>query len=118
MHGIGRGPFHRARARESHGTGILFKEPNPTGSRPSDLIGLYKEIGNPTGGNGDHQGEGEKGKRKRKNRMAGGGRGRRDCRLDASPVISCWILPPGLGGTAKWLWLSDFCLISKLLFHK
>ena len=24
------------------GTGILFEEPNPTGSRPSDLIGLYK----------------------------------------------------------------------------
>ena len=23
--------------------GILFEEPNPTGSRPSDLIGLYKE---------------------------------------------------------------------------
>ena len=23
------------------GTGILFEEPNPTGSRPSDLIGLY-----------------------------------------------------------------------------
>ena len=24
------------------GTGILFEEPNPTGSRPSDLIGLYE----------------------------------------------------------------------------
>ena len=24
------------------GTGILFEEPNPTGSRPSDLIGLYR----------------------------------------------------------------------------
>ena len=23
--------------------GILFEEPNPTGSRPSDLIGLYKQ---------------------------------------------------------------------------
>ena len=26
-----------------HGTGILFEEPNPTGSRPRDLIGLYKK---------------------------------------------------------------------------
>ena len=26
-----------------YGTGILFEEPNPTGSRPSDLIGLYKQ---------------------------------------------------------------------------
>ena len=25
------------------GTGILFEEPNPTGSRPSDLIGLYRK---------------------------------------------------------------------------
>ena len=24
------------------GTGILFEEPNPTGSRPRDLIGLYR----------------------------------------------------------------------------
>ena len=31
----------RERERESAGTGILFEEPNPTGSRPSDLIGLY-----------------------------------------------------------------------------
>ena len=23
--------------------GILFEEPNPTGSRPSDLIGLYRQ---------------------------------------------------------------------------
>ena len=23
--------------------GILFEEPNPTGSRPSDLIGLYRK---------------------------------------------------------------------------
>ena len=30
----------RERERE-HGTGFLFEEPNPTGSRPSDLIGLY-----------------------------------------------------------------------------
>ena len=28
------------RERESSGTGFLFEEPNPTGSRPSDLIGL------------------------------------------------------------------------------
>ena len=26
---------------DDDGTGILFEEPNPTGSRPSDLIGLY-----------------------------------------------------------------------------
>ena len=32
----------RERERESCGTGILFEEPNPTGSRPSDLIGLYR----------------------------------------------------------------------------
>ena len=32
----------RERERERIGTGILFKEPNPTGSRPSDLIGLGK----------------------------------------------------------------------------
>ena len=30
----------RERERES-GTGFLFEEPNPTGSRPSVLIGLY-----------------------------------------------------------------------------
>ena len=33
----------RERERERVGTGILFEEPNPTGSRPSDLIGLYKK---------------------------------------------------------------------------
>ena len=27
---------------QSLGTGILFEEPNPTGSRPRDLIGLYR----------------------------------------------------------------------------
>ena len=31
----------RERERE-RGTGILFEEPNPTGSRPRDLIGLYR----------------------------------------------------------------------------
>ena len=31
-----------ARERESGGTGISFEEPNPTGSRPSDLIGLWR----------------------------------------------------------------------------
>ena len=36
------GPTERERERErEHGTGILFEEPNPTGSRPRDLIGLY-----------------------------------------------------------------------------
>ena len=34
-------PPKRERERESCGTGFLFEEPNPTGSRPSDLIGLY-----------------------------------------------------------------------------
>ena len=29
------------------GTGILFEEPNPTGSRPRDLIGLYKQHRKP-----------------------------------------------------------------------
>ena len=28
---------------DDDGTGILFEEPNPTGSRPSDLIGLYRK---------------------------------------------------------------------------
>ena len=30
--------------RDPHGTGFLFEEPNPTGSRPSDLIGLYRKC--------------------------------------------------------------------------
>ena len=34
-------PDRRLFERESGGTGILFEEPNPTGSRPRDLIGLY-----------------------------------------------------------------------------
>ena len=38
--------MEREREREP-GTGILFEEPNPTGSRPRDLIGLYR------GGKGD-----------------------------------------------------------------
>ena len=29
-------------AQATFGTGILFEEPNPTGSRPRDLIGLYR----------------------------------------------------------------------------
>ena len=29
------------------GTGILFEEPNPTGSRPSDLIGLCRQHTKP-----------------------------------------------------------------------
>ena len=33
----------RERERE-HGTGILFEEPNPTGSRPRGLIGLYMHL--------------------------------------------------------------------------
>ena len=32
---------------EHHGTGILFEEPNPAGSRPRDLIGLYKQQRKP-----------------------------------------------------------------------
>ena len=31
------------RETPTSGTGILFEEPNPTGSRPSDLIGLYRK---------------------------------------------------------------------------
>ena len=30
-----------------YGTGILFEEPNPTGSRPRDLIGFYKQQRKP-----------------------------------------------------------------------
>ena len=30
-----------------YGTGILFEEPNPTGSRPRDLIGLCKRTETP-----------------------------------------------------------------------
>ena len=41
-----RDPNRRKRATEKRGgaacTGILFEEPNPTGSRPRDLIGLYR----------------------------------------------------------------------------
>ena len=37
------------RERESYGTGISFEEPNPTGSRPSDLIGLHKTTETPEG---------------------------------------------------------------------
>ena len=33
----------------SHGSGVLLEEPNPTGSRPSDLTGLYKTTENPEG---------------------------------------------------------------------
>ena len=35
-------PCYRERVCVCDGTGILFEEPNPTGSRPSDLIGLYE----------------------------------------------------------------------------
>ena len=40
----------RGGARETMGftgTGILFEEPNPTGSRPRDLIGLYRQHTKP-----------------------------------------------------------------------
>ena len=33
----------RSPKEREYGTGILFEEPNPTGSRPRDLIGLYKK---------------------------------------------------------------------------
>ena len=38
-------PHRRERERVCvcGGTGILFEEPNPTGSRPRDLIGLYRK---------------------------------------------------------------------------
>ena len=39
----------RVEARERdvglYGTGVLFEEPNPTGSRPRDLQGLMREKG-------------------------------------------------------------------------
>ena len=41
-----RGPHELERERERErelGTGILFEEPNPTGSRPRGLIGLYRK---------------------------------------------------------------------------
>ena len=34
---------HKRGERDVGGTGFLFEEPNPTGSRPSDLIGLYRK---------------------------------------------------------------------------
>ena len=38
------GEKKKSRERERElGTGILFEEPNPTGSRPRDLIGLHKK---------------------------------------------------------------------------
>ena len=42
------GLTERETERESCGTGILFKEPNPTGSRPRDLpvIGLCRQHTN------------------------------------------------------------------------
>ena len=46
-----------------YGTGILFEEPNSTGSRPNDLIGLYKRW---------HQEERPQ-PAKRSNREEGGG---------------------------------------------
>ena len=39
--------------------GILFEEPNPTGSRPSDLIGLCKEHMQPHPPNTHKGGQGE-----------------------------------------------------------
>ena len=32
---------------EGDGTGILLEEPNPTGNRPRDLIGLYRQQKKP-----------------------------------------------------------------------
>ena len=55
--------WYRERERESYGTGILFEEPNPTGSRPRGLIGLYKRW---------HQEERPQ-PAKRSNREEGGG---------------------------------------------
>ena len=47
-----RDPNRRKRATGKRGgatggTGILFEEPNPTGSRPRDLIGLYRQQKKP-----------------------------------------------------------------------
>ena len=48
-----------------YGTGILFEEPNPTGSRPSDLIGLEEQHMKPhppnTHGRGRRKHRGEHG---------------------------------------------------------
>ena len=45
--------------------GILFEEPNPTGSRPSDLLGLYRQQKKPhppnTQGRARREHGGEKG---------------------------------------------------------
>ena len=103
----------RERDSERCGTGILFEEPNPTGSRPSDLIGLYR------------RGKGERPQpAKRSCREEGGGdRGSTAARptltrdwggpqvRDPAPIVSVndlfergtehlWIRPPnhGIGG--------------------
>ena len=62
--------------------GILFEEPNPTGSRPSDLIGLYRQQKKPHPPNtqgrarrehGGEQGHPEEAERRRKDRKREGG---------------------------------------------
>ena len=40
---------HPGKNVDWHGTGILFEEPNPTGSRSRDLPGLYKTTETPEG---------------------------------------------------------------------
>ena len=43
---LNRVPLPPVPARENdglYGTDVLFEEPNPTGSRPRDLIGLYRQ---------------------------------------------------------------------------
>ena len=54
-----------------YGTGILFEEPNPTGSRPRDLIGLYKQHMKPHPP--EHTRKGKE-RARRRARPPGGGR--------------------------------------------
>ena len=49
--------------RDVGGTGFLFEEPNPTGSRPSDLIGLYRKWQWKKGPTGEKEQQGRGGGR-------------------------------------------------------
>ena len=58
-----------------YGTGILVEEPNPTGSRPSDLIGLEEQHRKPHPPQHTRKG---KEKAQRRARPPGGGRREKD----------------------------------------
>ena len=51
--------------------GIVFEEPNPTGSRPRDLIGLYKQQKETPPPQHTREGKGSHGKEKRPKRRKG-----------------------------------------------